>query len=110
MESEVLHRCISYSRYTQCSLTVSSAVARQGTSCPLDSTQNSTSLWGQLHRPGALLTHSCPEAANAHYWLLSGLTAPSLPSVCVYVSKTALWAARGVVMVRQQKFTTVMPI
>lgn len=98
---QVPHCCISYSRYTLCSLTVSSA--RQVTACPLDSTQNSTSLWGQLHRPGALLTHSCPEAAIAHYWLLSGLTTPSMPPVCMVglcVGKPPLWAERDVVMIR----------
>lgn len=46
---------------------------------------------GQLHRPGALLTHSC-QAAIVHYWLLSGLTAPSLPpsprKVDLHVAKT----------------------
>lgn len=44
---QVPHCCFSFSHYTQCSLTVSSAVARQVTSCSLDSTreQNGTSLW-----------------------------------------------------------------
>lgn len=68
---QVLRCCTSYSLYTQCSLTVSSAEA------------TAQVLRGQLHRPGALLIHSCPEASNAHYRLLSGLTAPSLPSVCM---------------------------
>lgn len=83
---QVLHCCISNSRYTQCSLTVSRAVARQGTSCPLDSTQNSTSLWGQLHRPGALLTHSCPETAKCS--LLTVVWPHCHLSVqCMYVAK-----------------------
>lgn len=90
MSCHVLHCCTSNRCYTQCSFTVSTAVAGQGTSCPLDNTENST--WGQLHRRGALLTHSYPEADNAHYCLLSGLTAPSLPlvcmlGVCVYVGE-----------------------
>lgn len=100
---QVLHCCLSYSRYTQCSLTVSSA--RQRKSCQPDSAQNSTRLWGQLHRPGALLTRSCPEATDAHYWLLSGPTAPSLCPwnclvwVCMWI-KSALGAERGIVMIR----------
>lgn len=81
----VPQRCISYVTHNAASLLVVRWLDRARPVLWV-STLNSTSLWwGQLRCPGALLTHSCPEAASAHYWLLSGITAPPLPWVCVSV-------------------------
>lgn len=47
---------------------------------PVHSTARTITRVYQLRRHRALLTRSCPEAARAHYRLLSGLTATPLPS------------------------------
>lgn len=80
---QVPHCCFSFSHYTQCSLTVSSAVARQVTSCSLDSTRSRTAqVYGSAPSPWSsshALLSGCHCSLLAVVWPHSAFSAPLTP-------------------------------